>query len=272
MWRQKMDLLSQALIPRDPTSLGPITTFGLHGILQRVPLAALPLPSPEGTPQDLRPRWFGEVSVAVLQSAGVPASPLAGYDEERAPLFLIDPTNTLADLAGNLNFFRNLFPDADIRHGEDADSQAMHEQLPRASWLHVDAHGTFNPTFPELTGIELADGSFSMLEVENLQIALQLANLSTCHSGRGPTTADSGRYGMAGMVARAGAEWVVASRGKLEDRLAQDFNRVFYTAIGEGKGVPKAFAEGLAGVRDRYAPSQWSMLFLIRGREVGKKK
>ncbi len=262
-WRERLAPLAAAMVPRDLDGLGPVVRFGLHGLLQRTPLAALPIVPPAGAGA---PEWLGEAVWVVLAPAGVPMAPAAESGASGAPLFLLDPKQNLAGTEKNRAFYHELFADARIRAGGEADSQAMRELASGASWLHVDAHGVYDPVVPELSGFELADGVFTLIDLENAPLALRFANLSACYSGRWPTTADSGRYGLAGLVARRGAEWVVGARGLLNDRLARDFNRAFYTAIAKGESAPDAYGGALATVRDRYPPSQWGMLFLMHGR------
>ena len=77
-----------ALLPRQPGALGAVTTFALHGSLQLLPLAALPLvrPLPDGR------RWLGEVTTVALHTAGGHAAAASGAGGR--PLFVVDPGET----------------------------------------------------------------------------------------------------------------------------------------------------------------------------------
>lgn len=270
-WRRELELPAKALLPQEPSSLGPVTVFGLHGLLQEVPLSALPLPQPGNDPQPTGPRWFGEVTVVALQPAGVRDEPPPSGNAEPTPLFVVDPTKDLGP--GLLYRYRNLFPQGRFLHREEVTRRAFSRFLAHASFLHVDAHGHHDPAFPELAGIELNDGIFYLSELEELYLSRpeetmsppRFVNLSGCQTGRWPVTADSGHYGLAGFFARLGTRWTVGSRGNLDNQLARDFNNKFYEVIGKGGSVPSAYGEASAGVRRQYSATLWATLLLVRG-------
>ncbi len=257
-WRRLAAPLAAALLPRDPAQLAAVTTFALHGMLQGAPLAALPLPPGGGAP-----RWLSEVTAVALQPAG--AREAAGRKPGAKPLFVVDPLGDLPGGSELVPLVRELFPGARILHREEARRDALHRALPGAAWLHLDTHGTFDPAFPELSSVELADGPLRLVELAGLPVSGRFANLSGCETGRWPFTADSGRYGLGGLLARLGVAWVVASRTDLEDRLARDFNEPFYRAIRSGRPVPAAYREALAVARRRHPAVSWAGLLLLRG-------
>src|SRR4029077_12160784 len=80
--------VAAAVLPRHPESLGPVTTFALHGALQLLPLSALPLAAPVSGPL-----FLGEVKTAALAAAGARAA--TGGGPERPPVFVVDPTGDL---------------------------------------------------------------------------------------------------------------------------------------------------------------------------------
>ena len=57
----------------------------------------------------------------------------------------------------------------------------------------------------------------------------------------------------------------MANRGAIEDRLAHDFNEVFYREIAAGREVPGAFQTAMAELRQRTAAASWSNLLLLGG-------
>src|SRR6185436_13810582 len=59
-WRSLTALLAEAVLPRRPEDLAPVTTYALHGSLQLLPLAAMPLGR----------RWLAEVTTVALHTAG----------------------------------------------------------------------------------------------------------------------------------------------------------------------------------------------------------
>ena len=265
-WIELVQPLARALVPEG--ELPAVTPYALHGVLQHVPLAALPLagdPGSEGT------RWLGEATLPVLRPAGAPDVPSGSREASAPPLFVVDPSRNLASSAQLLAVYRDLFPRGRFLIGEAATLAALRSALDGSRWLHVDAHGQFDPAFPELSHLALADQPLTLLELSRLEAAGRwwLVNLSGCQTGRWPTTADSGRYGLAGSFARRGVRWVIATRADLPDRLAADFNRAFYRSLGPEAAVPEAFSHAMIEVRRSYPAAAWASLMLLQG---GKKR
>ncbi len=274
-FRRLMAPLAQALVPAAPNLQG-VTTFALHGMLQAIPIAALPLPDtlpPDTLPPD-SPRWLGEATTLALYPAGAGAVASPALDPAAKPLFVVDPRANLPSGKKLGTHYRNLFSASRILQGNAATGAAFQHQLRTARWLHVDSHGLFDPAFPELSSLLMADGPVSLAQLQDLRSTLVFANLSGCRTGSWPTTADSGRYGLAGLFARRGATWVIASRTDLSDRLAADFNRAFYSALAaappvDSQAVPAAYQQAMQTVRQNHPASVWASIFLLRG-ERGK--
>jgi hypothetical protein len=249
-----------AVLPRHPEALGPVTTFALHGALQLLPLAALPLGQPGSRPAGRR--WLGEVTAVALHTAGAYAAD--GGGPAKQPLFVVDPSGNLGGAERSLPAYRRLFPGCRILQGADATRAAVRGALAGAEWLHVDAHASYDPVFPEMSRLELADGELSLLEWSRLPAPRRFANLSGCRTASWPTTADSGQYGLGGLLTRLGAGWVVATRGPVPDDAADRYNQAFYRAIAAGSAVPAAHASGLAALRPSYPPQVWGAILLLR--------
>ncbi len=264
-WRDLARPLAAALLPPAPESLGEVTRFALHGLLQRVPLAALPVDGPGGA------RWLGDLTTVALRPAFVedtaPAPSGAG-----APLFVVDPERNLPSGPAARDSYLARFPEARMLFGSEATTRAVRSALPAASFLHVDAHGRFDAAFPELSGLEMADGSLTVADFALAAGPRRFANLSGCHTGGAVQTGDSGRYGLAGALARSGTTWVIATRSAIADRLGGDFNDVFYAEVERGESVPAAYRAALASLRERYRAAAWSNLMLIGAGEVGQNR
>jgi hypothetical protein len=251
-WRIVVGRLAAALAP-EPEDLGPVTTFALHGILQEVPLAAL----------QAGPRWLGQLTTVVTHAAG---SHDGRGDELGATVVVSDPRGDLG------------LPEPErgtgirILHGSAATREALRDALAGATRLHVDAHARYEPAFPELSTIVLADGPVTGQELAAWGTGLTLANLSGCQTGRSPITADSGRYGIAGLLASRGTTWVVGTRAPLDNALALEFNRAFYASLSAGDGVPAAYRKALDEVRRTHPASQWAVLLLLHAPEEKKRE
>jgi DNA-directed RNA polymerase specialized sigma24 family protein len=257
-WRSLTAPAAAALLPLHSEALGPVTTFALHGSLQLLPLAALPLATPALNGR----RWLGEVTTVALHTAGAHASGSGG--PVRHPVFVVDPTGDLGGAERSLSAYRRLFPGSRIVRGADATREAVGRALSGAEWLHVDAHASYDPVFPEMSRLHLADGELSLMEWSRLPAPRRFANLSGCRTASWPATADSGQYGLGGLLTRLGAGWVVATRGPIPDAAAARYNQAFYRAIAAGSTVPAAHAAGLAALRSTDPPRIWGAILLLR--------
>ena len=269
-WRRTLASVAQALAPQETELRASVIRYSLHGPLQRVPLTALPLPAgfrPEGGEE--APRWLSDIAIPVVVPSGV--GPLDPPQEEEVapPLFAVDPLGDLPGGSELVGFYRELFPNARLLTGAAATRDGLRTALPSsAEWLHFDTHGRYQAGFPELSALELRDGPITFTELADLPILGRFVNLSGCDTGRWPITEDSGRFGVAGLLAQLGSRWVVASQGELADDLARDFNRAFYRAVAAGAAIPAAFAAGLDAVKEEHPAHAWATLMLISGAQA----
>lgn len=262
-WRQLLQPLSEALLPRAIDGLDRVTTFALHGALQRVPLAALPIAEAD---------WLADRTTVALRPVAVrsarPAAVVGAVVGGRR-VFAVDPQRNLPSGRRLEALYRQLYPDAEVLTGAQATVGEVGSALAAARWLHVDAHARYDPAFPELSTLELADGSLGLFDL-SVSSAAELANLSGCRTGSWPTSPDSGRYGLGGWLASAGVDWIVASRADLTDRAAARFNEGFYRALAAGEPPEGAYETALGGLRQSLPASEWAALLLLRGSATGQ--
>lgn len=264
-WRDRLQPLSRLLLPEGAQRLAPQTSFALYGILQGVPLSALPV-GPSGEP-------LAHFTTVVLRPAALPAQ-AAGAEVPGAQakaLFLVNPTLDL-ETGGAADFYLQHFPQAMVLSGRQARTAVLKNALHGVDILHFDGHGELDPAFPELSRLRLSDGELSLSQIHELHVPRGLVNLSGCETGRWPVTADSGRYGLAGRFTRLGTRWVIGSRGRLDNRLAHRFNRELYLHLTQGQGVAESFGLALQKIREeKDGPSRaWAGLLLLGAGEPGQ--
>lgn len=251
-WRSILSPIANVLIEPALAVGTESVSFALHGALQGVPLGAIPLPEGEG--------WLGDRIIAVLRPAAVRSGLPAAAPPDERPLVIVNPTGEL----NSKTPYRELVPAAEVLVEAEGTRQAVRDRMARADWLHIDTHGYYDPAFAELSYLALADGRLGLGEVRTWESDLWFANLSGCQTGRWPVTADSGRYGIGGVLAAGQVGWVVASRADLVNRTAERFNDAYYRAL--GKSVPAAYAAGLAATRASGVPVvEWAALMLLDG-------
>lgn len=261
LWRQRTDRLARAVLP-DRRDVGAVATIALYGQMQGLPLSAFPLPDVSATST-----WFGPNAVLAVVPAGAMATESEVATDAAEPLFVVNPTGDLPHGMESAGRYRKLFPRAAILSGAAATRPALARALRAARWLHVDAHGNFDPAFPELSTIEMADGPLVADDFPPFLPPLRLVNLSGCGTARWPVTADSGRYGLAGEFARWGVPWVIATSADLRDDLAALFNDELYSRLAAGVEVPQAFKSALGKVANRFRAVEWAPLMLFHACE-----
>lgn len=131
---------------------------------------------------------------------------------------------------------------ADLLSGEvllekDATRSRVHDA--RASVLHFATHGVFRPDEPLFSGIQLADGWLTTLDIFNLKLEASLVTLSACQTGRHSIGGGDELLGMARAFLYAGAASLLLSHWNIDDAVTASFISHFYRqlAVGERKAT-----------------------------------
>jgi len=257
-WRQLVHPIAAALLPPQSEELEELTVFSLHGALQGIPLEALPLGEADGT------RWLSDVTTVLLDAGpSLRSDRTAGPEGAEPYLFVVDPEGNLSGGARLASRLDELLPGAVVLERETATRERTLAAMPSSRWLHVGAHGEYDPAFPDLSSLRLADGKLLAFDLAESARHLLGANLSACHSGRWEWTAGGAGYGLAGMVSRLGVPWVIASRGPLADDLAFRLNEELYRSLGSGRSPATAYQEAMQEVREEFPAAVWSSVLLL---------
>ena len=257
-WRALVAPIAKALVPAIRDADSSVVTVALHGVLQGVPLAALPLDGGG---------WLGSEVTTIIVPASVetPARSRAlSAASDRRPLIVVNPTEELQIRTP----YDELVEGARILRGAEATFDAVSRSVNDSDWLHIDTHGYYDPAFADLSYLELAGARLGLGDVRVWDARLRFANLSGCETGRWPISPDSGRYGIGGVFAAGQVERVIASRSAINNKVADLFNGRFYASLEHG--VDKAYQMALDSVRDDGRPAvEWAALMLIAGNGLG---
>jgi CHAT domain-containing protein/tetratricopeptide (TPR) repeat protein len=139
--------------------------------------------------------------------------------------------------------------------------------------IHLATHGEFRHDNPLFSGLALADGWLTTLDVFNLRLSASLVTLSGCHTGRSLVGGGDELLGLMRAFLAAGAVSLVISQWATEDRAAAFLMERFYEQLDTGKSKSAALQEaqlGLLyeGVRsgepvDRRHPFFWAPFYLV---------
>lgn len=147
-----------------------------------------------------------------------------------------------------------------------------------AERLHFAVHGLACETFPERSGLVLAqgedptqDGFLQAREIFGLRLSADLVVLSACDSGTGKLESGEGVIGLARAFFYAGTPTTVVSLWPVPDRSTADLMKAFYTRLdtGDDKAVALQRARRSLIESGRYqAPFYWAPFVLLGSREV----
>jgi CHAT domain-containing protein/tetratricopeptide (TPR) repeat protein len=159
---------------------------------------------------------------------------------------------------------------------EDAATLAtLRERASDCRILHLAAHGEFRPDNPLFSGLALADGWLTTLEIFNLRLRASLVTLSGCQTGRSVVGGGDELLGLERALLYAGAASVLLSLWMVEDRSTAQLMETFYRMLAEGhpKGVALQHAQlqfiapqdsqGEATGGEYAHPYFWAPFFLV---------
>ena len=100
--------------------------------------------------------------------------------------------------------------------------------------LHLAAHGDFRPDNPLFSGLALADGWLTTLDIFNLRLSSALVTLSACQSGRSVVGGGDELLGLMRSFLAAGASALVSTLWAVEDRSTAQLMANFYGYLAQG--------------------------------------
>ena len=152
----------------------------------------------------------------------------------------------------------------------------MSPGLKQFNIVHFATHGILNDKVPELSGIVLSmvnergqpeDGFLTLHDIYNLDLPVHLVVLSACQTGVGQSVRGEGLIGLTRGFLNAGAQSLVVSLWKVDDRASAELMERFYRHMFGKNRLPPAAALREAKLemnRDKYDPYFWAG-FVLQG-------
>jgi CHAT domain-containing protein len=140
-----------------------------------------------------------------------------------------------------------LHPGASLLSGSDATASAVAEAAADAAMLHVAAHGTLRADNALFSSLLLADGPFTVYEMERVAFAPHHVVLAGCDTGRMQHVAGEEILGFAAAMLGGGTSTLVASVVPVPDRATLPVMMAYHEALLTGLSP----AAALAGVQER---------------------
>jgi tetratricopeptide (TPR) repeat protein len=153
---------------------------------------------------------------------------------------------------------------------DEASLATLREAAPTCSLLHLAAHGGFRPDDPLFSGLALADGWLTTLDVFNLRLQASLVTLSACRSGQNLIGGGDELQGLMRAFLYAGAASLVLTLWAVEDLSMAQLMETFYRKLAEGstkaaalRHAQRQFIDAGAGDARCAHPYYWAPVFLI---------
>ena len=148
--------------------------------------------------------------------------------------------------------------------------EAFRRSAPQSGVIHLATHGDFRPDNPLFSGLALADGWLTTLEIFNQRLQASLVTLSACQTGRSVVGGGDELLGLMRSFLAAGASTLVATLWAVEDRSTAHLMHSFYQHLagGESKGAALRLAQlellgTCDGQQDFSHPYFWAPFFLV---------
>lgn len=125
----------------------------------------------------------------------------------------------------------------------EATLPAIKKALPGVDLLHLACHGNFRADNPGFSALHLADGSFSLHEVQTLPLSARLVTLSACESALSRVSPGEDRVGLVRAFLVGGCAAVVASAWAVDDASTALLMGRFYQHLGSGSGPAHALQQ-----------------------------
>jgi CHAT domain-containing protein/tetratricopeptide (TPR) repeat protein len=105
-----------------------------------------------------------------------------------------------------------------VLNGPDATRESVIEQGKNYRYLHLSCHGWFNPTWPLLSSLDLADGTLDVNDIFlELELNAELVTLSACETGKARVLKGDELIGLARAFLYAGTPSVLVSHWTVDE-------------------------------------------------------
>ncbi len=152
---------------------------------------------------------------------------------------------------------------------EQASLDALRQSAGSCRLLHLAAHGEFRGDNALFSGLALAGGWLTTLEIFNLRLQADLVTLSACQTGRSVVGGGDELFGLMRAFLAAGTASLVATFWTVEDRSTARLMQRFYERLvqGESRGAALRQAQ-LQFLGDEenpvyHHPYFWAPFFLV---------
>jgi CHAT domain-containing protein/Tfp pilus assembly protein PilF len=242
--------------------------FAPHAMLHLLPFGAL-FDASEGERRYL----LDEFAISYTPSASVLWFALnKPYVASESILAIDNPDGSLEFAGAEIAGIKELYPDTVVLSGQSATRSALLGRAKGFGIAHFACHGYFRGDAPEQSGLLLADGSLTMLDIINqLELDAWLVTLSACQTAKARPAGGDEVVGLPRALLYAGAPAVIASLWNVNDQATSILFQHFYANLKAGESPIKALREAQIATREHEQnnkrpfrdPYYWAAFILI---------
>jgi CHAT domain-containing protein/tetratricopeptide (TPR) repeat protein len=117
---------------------------------------------------------------------------------------------------------------------EQASIRTLYQDTHECQVLHLATHGDFRLDNPLFSGLALADGWLTTMDIFNLRLSASLVTLSACQTGRNVVGGGDELLGLMRAFLSAGAASIMLTLWAVEDRSTGQIMELFYRKLVDG--------------------------------------
>jgi CHAT domain-containing protein len=145
--------------------------------------------------------------------------------------------------------------------------EAVYHAAAGCQLIHLATHGDFRPDNPLFSGLLLADGWLTTLDVFDMSLQASLVTLSACQTGRNAVGGGDELFGLMRAFLLAGARSLLLSLWPVVDETTSALMSTFYGHLANKEAKGKALQEAQLAFLDGYDvtrhPYFWAPFYLV---------
>lgn len=186
------------------------------------------------------------------------------------PLIVGVPDDTAPGLGREAELLAGRFDGGTTLIGDAATRLDVLAKMADADLIHLACHGRFDPTHPNASGLQMADGWLTLDQLLDIRLDRPLVLLSGCETGRVRVDRGDELVGIMATLIGAGAGGLVTSLWKTQDAAATALIESFYDLWLAGADPVSALRAAQRHVRRTYPhPACWAPFVVATSTATG---
>ena len=234
-----------AMLQRAASALDTMLMAPLRGALQDRPLVVVPTGGLQSLPWSILPSCSGRpVTVSPSATLWHQATTRPGPPPGAPVVLVAGPGLPGATLEAET--IAALYPGSVRLVGAAATAPALSGAADGAALLHLAAHGSLRSDNPSFSSLQLADGPFTVYDLERLRRAPHHVVLAACDTGRAHTVAGDEILGFGAALLSGGTATLVAPVVPVPDGETVPLMRAYHLGLLAGHSSAAALASAQA--------------------------